>query len=46
MTKKMGPVLETEDPPQGGREADAGSQAGDRKPGTPEVEGAEGMLIG
>ena len=38
--------VKTEDPPQGVREAYAGSQEGDRKPGTPEVEGAEGMLIG
>ena len=39
------PVPETEAPPHGEREADAGSQAGDRKPGTPKVEVAEGMLL-
>ena len=40
------PVPETEPPPHGGREADAGAQAGERKPGTPEVEVDEGMLPG
>ena len=39
-------VIETADPPQGRRDADAGAQAGDRNPGTSEGEGAEGMLPG
>ena len=38
------PVRDKVAPPQGGREADAGSQMGERKTGTSEGEGAEGML--
>ena len=38
------PVPETADPPQGGREADSGSQVGGRNPGTQEGEGAEGII--
>ena len=39
-------VIETADPPQGRRDADAGAQAGDRNPGTSEGEGAEGKIYG
>ena len=37
-------VIETAAPPQGGREAEYGAQAGDRNPGIPEGEGSEGRL--
>lgn len=40
------PVLKTAPPHQGGRYSGNGAQAGDRKPGTPEGEGDEGMIPG